>query len=75
MNRFVHVITLTALVSGCRSEPERANASVTQSVDVVELSAIDARARLADGTLTSRSHRPTWIALPRSTTRDPGSMR
>jgi amidase len=55
MNRFVQVITLTALVSGCRSGPERATASVTQSVDVVELSAIDARARLADGTLTSHA--------------------
>jgi amidase len=55
MKRFIAGAVLTAAMCGCGRAPENATASITQSVDVVELSAMDARARMNDGSLTSRA--------------------
>jgi amidase len=56
MQRAVCAIVLLIMIGGCSSPPAAAPAAAQDNVpDVVELSAMDARARLDAGTLTSRA--------------------
>ena len=58
MARLVTVSVVAALLIGCSSNPPAPSsdsATAKPSIDVVELSATDARDRMAAGTLTSRA--------------------
>jgi amidase len=55
MKRSVSVLLSATLVCSCAQNPDTAGAVATQTLDVVELSALDARDRMAAGALTSRA--------------------
>jgi amidase len=55
MTRSASLLLVACLTCGCAQDPETTTATAVQTLDVVELSALDARDRVAAGTLTSRA--------------------